>query len=57
MRGTGDGTRPGSSEHKMAWDALTSGEKARAFKHMYGATDRQIGKRFCTELIDYYNKL
>lgn len=44
-------------EHKMAWDALTSGEKARAFKHMYGATDRQIGKRFCTELIDYYNKL
>jgi len=44
-------------EHKSSWNALTSTEKARAFKQLYGATDNQIGKRFCVELVDYYNKL
>lgn len=43
--------------NKGAWDALTTPEKVKAFKRLYGATDHQIGKKFCTELIDYYNKL
>lgn len=44
-------------ENKASWDAKTSTEKVGAFKQMYGATDHQIGKRFCAELIDYYNSL
>jgi len=44
-------------KNKASWDAKTSTEKVGAFKQMYGATDHQIGKRFCAELIDYYNSL
>lgn len=44
-------------ENKKAWNALVSREKARAFKQMYGATDHQIGIKFCAELVEYYNLL